>query len=155
MRSQTSSISFILCFACKIYKILLSGFVGLGEKYPAERKTLGDHIRAARLERDLLQREVAESIGVRRGTINKWECNRGEPRAADFPGILDFLGYDPFPSPRCLMKEMRSWRLHNGLSARAAARSLEVGEATWAAWERGALRPSACSREKITDTLNA
>ena len=66
----------MLCFACKIYKISLRGFVGLGEKYPEERRTLGDHIRAARLERGLLQREVAEAIGVRCGTVNKWECNR-------------------------------------------------------------------------------
>ncbi len=148
MRSQTSSMSFILCFACKIYKILLSGFVGLGEKYPGERKTLGDHIRAVRLERGLRQREVAEQIGVRRGTINKWECKRGEPRTRDVPRIIEFLGYDPFPDPQRFEELMRIWRMRNGLSARAAARLIGVGEATWAAWERGVMSPSRGSRDR-------
>lgn len=155
MRSQISSISFILCFACKIYKILLSGFGARGAEYPKERKTLGGHIRAVRLERGMLQREVAELIGVRRGTINKWECNRDEPRAVDVPRIIEFLGYNPLPEPHLLEEQMKRWRLLNGLSARAASQLIGVGEATWAAWERGALRPGACSRQKITDTINA
>jgi len=155
IRSQTSSISFILCFACKIYKISLSGFVGLGEKYPEERKTLGDHIRATRLERGVLQREVAELIVVRRGTTNKWECNRGEPRAMDVPRILEFLGYDPLPEPACMEERMRVWRLRGGLSARAAARLIGVGEATWAAWERGSVRMSRKSRDVIQGTIGS
>lgn len=84
------------------------------------------HIRATRLERGMLQKEVAELIGVRRGTVNKRECNRGEPRAVDVPRILASLGYDPFLQPKCLRGKMRLWRLRNGLSARAAARLLGV-----------------------------
>ena len=139
----------MLCFAYKIYKILLSGFVGLGERYPEGRETLGDHIRAVRMERGMLQREVAQVIGVRRGTINKWECNRGEPRAVDVPRIIELLGYEPWPEPNSLIAEMRVWRLRLGLSARAAARRLGVGEATWAVWERGAVSPGERSREQI------
>jgi len=133
----------------------VTGFVSLGEKYPAQLETLGDHIRAARLERGMLQRDVAELIGVRRGTINKWERNRGEQCARDVPQILDFLGYDPFPEPQRIEERMRLWRLRNGLSARAAARRIGAGEATWAAWERGAISPSPSSRKKIVEGVSA
>ena len=153
MRSQTSSMSFLLFFACNIHKFLLSGFVRLGEKYPEERKTLGDHVRAVRLERGMLQREVADVIGVRRGTINKWECNRGDPRAVDAPAISEFLGDDPFPSSQSLVAQLKRWRLGAGLSARAAARHIGVGEATWAAWERGAMSPAAGFRERFIETF--
>ena len=77
----------------------MTGLVGLGEKYPNVLNTIGDHVRAVRLQRGMLQREVAELIGVRRGTINKWERNRGEPRAADVPKIIRFLGYEPLSLP--------------------------------------------------------
>jgi transcriptional regulator with XRE-family HTH domain len=72
--------------------MLVSGFARRGAGYPKEEKTLGDRIRVSRLDRGMSQREVAEVIGVKRGTINKWECNRGEPRACDMPAILKFLG---------------------------------------------------------------
>ena len=124
----------------------MSGLAGFGERDPKERKTLGDHMRAVRLERGLLQREVAELIGVRRGTINKWECNRGEPPAVNVPRILEFLSYDPFPEPQTIEDGMSVCRRRKGLSARAAARQIGVGEATWAAWERRALSPRRATR---------
>lgn len=70
---------------------MVSGYAKRGGGYPVESKTLGDRIKVSRLDRGLLQREVAEVIGVKRGTINKWECNRGKPRACDVPAILKFL----------------------------------------------------------------
>jgi len=106
-----------------------------------------------RTERGLLQKEVAQEIGVLRGTINKWERNRGEPRAADVPRILTFLGYDPLPEAESLEQQMGTWRLRNGLSARAAARKIGVGQATWAAWERGTMMPGLTSRKTIIDIL--
>ena len=111
--------------------------MGLGEKYPKGRKTFVDHVRAVRIGRGMLQREVAEVVGVRRGTINTWDCNRGEPRASDVPRIVAFLGDDPFPKAETQEERRREWRLRNGLSARVAARLIGVGEAAWAARERG------------------
>ena len=116
--------------------------------------SLGDHVRAVRLERGLLQVEVAQEIGVERGTINKWECNRGEPTAPDIPRIIRFLGYDPLPEAETLQDRMKAWRQRAGLSATAAAKRLGVGKATWAAWERGAMTPSAESREAIENLMN-
>ena len=129
------------CFACKIYKISVTGFFGI-QGYPAEINTLGDHVRAARLNRGLKQWQVADMLGLKRRTINKWERNRGMPCARDVPKIIGFLGYDPFPRPRTVEEKMRHWRVHSGLSAHAASRLLGVGSSTWAAWERGSQTPS-------------
>lgn len=145
----------ILCKECKIYKMLVSGFAKWGGGYPEEPKTLGDRIRVSRLDRGLLQREVAEVIGVKRGTINKWECNRGEPRACDVPRILGFLGYDPSPKAKSFPELMKKWRLENGLSARAASSLLGVGSATWAGWERGVGKPTARNEKRIRDLMVA
>jgi transcriptional regulator with XRE-family HTH domain len=48
--------------------------------YPKEINTLGDHIRKHCLDLKLLQRHVAEQIGVHEQTIAGWERNRsGHP----------------------------------------------------------------------------
>jgi len=121
----------------------------LGERCPEKLETLGDHLRATRLARRLKQREVADKIGVKRGTVNKWERNAGTPRAQDVPGILEFLGYDPLPEPGCFSERMKDWRLRNGFSARAAARHLGLGEATWAGWERGKAEPITANLRRV------
>ena len=43
------------------------------------RKPLGNRIRRLRLERNLLQRELASMIFVENYTIGDWERNRSEP----------------------------------------------------------------------------
>jgi DNA-binding transcriptional regulator YiaG len=126
---------------CRIYKISLTASVGFGEKYPKELNTLGDHIRAMRLERGMLQREVADMIGVCKGTIIHWENNKGGSCAPDVPAIIKFLGYDPFPDPGGLINEMKQWRVRSGLSTTEAAGLLGMEGATWAYWEQGARKP--------------
>ena len=49
--------------------------------YPKELNTLGDHIRARRLNLGLLQKDVAEIIGVTTDTITNWDKNRLDPTA--------------------------------------------------------------------------
>ena len=142
-RSHTTSMSFMLCFACKIYKISISAQASLGEKFPKELNTLGDHLRATGVERGLKQWGSADMIGVREGTINKWERNHGEPRAVGVPMILRFLGYDPFPEPKCLRDHMALWRLRNGLSSTKASKRSEPGEGTGAPGNADFRKPAA------------
>lgn len=65
----------------------------LGPAYPRELKTLGDHLRRRRLDLQLLQREVAEQIGVSKDTFRFWECNTTHPLPRQWEGIEMFLGY--------------------------------------------------------------
>jgi len=41
--------------------------------YPANPKTIGEHIRKRRMDLGLMQREVAKIIGVTESTIWNWE----------------------------------------------------------------------------------
>lgn len=60
-------------------------------------KTVGDRLRRRRLELGLLQREVAERLGVDEATVYNWEGNRTTPAQLQWPQIIAFLGYVPFP----------------------------------------------------------
>jgi DNA-binding XRE family transcriptional regulator len=63
-------------------------------------RTYGDHVRAKRLDSGLLQRQVADIIGVDETTIYNWENNRVEPAAQLVPRIIQFLGYSPLRAGR-------------------------------------------------------
>lgn len=41
--------------------------------------TLGDHLRKQQLDLELLQRQIAEKLGVNKGTIVNWECKATTP----------------------------------------------------------------------------
>src|SRR5512135_1805481 len=58
--------------------------------YPKERKTLGDHLRKRRLDLGLLQREVAERLGVSEGSVWEWERNRAAPKVRSPPSSLSW-----------------------------------------------------------------
>ncbi|WP_221262111.1 helix-turn-helix transcriptional regulator [Mucilaginibacter sp. AK015] len=55
---------------------------------PVNPQTLGERIRKARIERGLLQREVAKIIGVCEDTIVGWESKRSHPQLR-FHGIIN------------------------------------------------------------------
>jgi len=48
------------------------------ECYPKEINTLGDHFRSCRLDRNLLQGQVAEEIGVDKTTVCNWKATHLE-----------------------------------------------------------------------------
>ncbi|MFH1277565.1 MAG: helix-turn-helix transcriptional regulator [Candidatus Eisenbacteria bacterium] len=56
---------------------------------------MGDHLRKRRMDLGLLQREVAERLGVAKDTYRFWECNRARPLPRQWEGIIRFLGYRP------------------------------------------------------------
>ena len=47
--------------------------------YPKTLNTLGDHIRKKRLDLELLQKDVANIIGINESTIWNWENNYATP----------------------------------------------------------------------------
>ena len=63
--------------------------------YPPELNTIGEHIRAHRLDLGLFQKEVAELTGVCTNTVTNWEKNRSDPDLGARPRVLKLLGYDP------------------------------------------------------------
>lgn len=100
-------------------------------------QTLGEHIRKKRLELGLSQRQAANRLGINNWTILNWEKDHTKPPIESMPGILQFLGYDPFPEPQSLPERLLRKRRQMGWSIREAALRLGVDPSTWQAWEQG------------------
>jgi transcriptional regulator with XRE-family HTH domain len=109
----------------------------LPPEYPREAKTLGDHLRTVRLTRGLLQREVAELLGVTTMTVNGWETGRKAPKVSYLPAILEFLGYDPFPGAKSLGERLRAARRRLGLTQVKLAKELGVNQSSVTKLETG------------------
>jgi transcriptional regulator with XRE-family HTH domain len=61
--------------------------------YPKKLNTIGDHIKAKRLDKGLYQKELAKMLGIGTDTLINWELGRNKPPSYQFKQISDFLGY--------------------------------------------------------------
>ena len=110
--------------------------------YPAQLDTLGDHIRKRRLDLGLLQREVAEVVGVTESSIWNWEANRSTPQLRFIPKVVAFLGYEPYSTTSDSCGErLVAFRRSMGLSQKVLAHRLAVDPGTLGSWERGQGQP--------------
>jgi transcriptional regulator with XRE-family HTH domain len=121
--------------------------------YPKQINSLGDHIRSRRLNLKLLQKQVADKIGVHETTITGWEGNATAPEIRYIPAILQFLGYDPLPTPSSLSERLATTRKALGLSQRKMAGKLGVDPATLMGWEAGRHQPTGKSLDLIGRVL--
>lgn len=126
------------------------------EGYPQDPDSLGTPLRQARMDRGLLQREVAEELGVHPDTVKNWENGRTEPSLRAVPKILKFLGGFTLKSPD-FDENFSGWltlaRRKLGLSQRELADRLGVTEKTVRGWERGKHRPTREHRERLEEVL--
>ncbi len=65
---------------------------------------------AARLQRQLRQKEAARLLGVTSWTVFNWEKGRTDPSIEAMPALLSFLGYDPLPEPQVLPERLLAKR---------------------------------------------
>jgi transcriptional regulator with XRE-family HTH domain len=124
-------------------------------KYPKQINSLGDHIRARRLDLKLLQKQVADQIGVHEMTITGWERNATAPAIRHIPAIIRFLGYDPQFSASTLPERLAATRRALGLSERKLAEKLSVDPATVLGWEAGQHQPTGKSLDVIGRVLQS
>lgn len=110
-------------------------------RYPKELNTLGDHLRKRRLDLGLLQKEVAEKIGMDKTTYYNWENNRSIPRFQYMPGIIAFLTYCPYFGPKKIFERLVAYRKSRGVSQKVLAQNLGVDPCTLANWESGKRKP--------------
>jgi DNA-binding transcriptional regulator YiaG len=121
--------------------VRLSGPKPQSKAYPKHLKTLGDHIRKRRLDLGLLQKEVAEQLGVDTASICNWESNEVQPMVHCLPGIIAFLGHNPLPEADDLISKFKRVRSTLGLTQEQLAQRLGIDESTIAAWEPGENTP--------------
>jgi len=98
-------------------------------------------MRKRRLDRGLLQREVAAQIGVNKDTIYNWETNRTTPEAQFIPKIINFLGFAPYDPGWSFGLRLKAMRTAVGLSQQQLARRTGLDEGTIAKWEREDHKP--------------
>lgn len=122
-------------------------------QYPKQLNSLGDHIRERRLDLKLLQKQVADHIGVDEITITNWERNATVPAIRYIPAIIQFLGYDPLPPPDSFFERLAAARKALGLSQRKMAEKLGVDPATLQGWEAGRHQPTGKNLEVIARVL--
>jgi DNA-binding XRE family transcriptional regulator len=68
----------------------------LRKPYPSVPLTCGEQLRKYRIDTGVTRREVAQSLGVSKSSIDKWECNRTKPPARYHLAITRLLGLNPF-----------------------------------------------------------
>ena len=73
-------------------RVRLQGQKPRDKAYPKEVRTVGDAIRARRLDLGLRQIEVAELLGCNELTILNWEKGHTCPRRKKYSAIRKFLG---------------------------------------------------------------
>jgi transcriptional regulator with XRE-family HTH domain len=89
------------------------------------------------LELGLLQREVAERIGVSEASVYDWEKHRTDPMVHLIPRLTQFLGYTPpLFTGQTTGQKIVTYRHLRGMSQRALALVLKVDPGTLARWER-------------------
>lgn len=110
--------------------------------YPTTVSTIGDHVRRRRLDLGLLQREVAERLGVDHCTVTNWELNRSSPALRSVPRIIGLLGFDPSPPGTSFGERLRAARHRAGCSQEQFARLLGIDPSTLSRWERNLRMPT-------------
>ena len=111
-------------------------------RIPTQPQTVGDHIRRKRLGLKMLQRDVAEQIGVNTTSVFKWEANTAAPEVRFMPAIIRFLDYNPLPETKTMAERLVRHRTTRGLSQKEAALELGVDPSTLARWEQGKREPT-------------
>jgi len=124
-------------------------------KLPKNLVTIGDHLRKARLERKLFQKDLALYMGVSEDGYRFWETNQAIPQIQYMPKIISFLGYNPDSDvTESMTGKLKAYRVTHGLSQKKLGNLLGVNPSTISAWESGESNPSPKTMETLTKLLN-
>jgi site-specific DNA recombinase len=121
---------------------------------PTELRSVGDHLRRGRLVRKMLQKQVAEQIGVDKTSIHNWETGVTGPGFEYMPAIIRFLGYNPLPEGQGWGERLVRQRTTLGLSQKASAQCLGLDPSTLAKWERGEREPTGALLSRVKRFLD-
>ena len=137
-------------------KVTLKAKKPASVSYPKTLNTLGDHLRKRRLDLKLLQKELAQKIGVDKTSIYNWENNRISPSFYFIPKIIEFLGYVPYDTKaNTLGEKIKTYRKILGLTQKKLANLLDIDTSTIGHWERGKNRPTKRHLKNLTTYFNS
>jgi transcriptional regulator with XRE-family HTH domain len=128
----------------------------LGGKYIENPTTIGEKVRNRRLELGLLQKDVAEIMGVCEDTITVWENGGASPQVNLYPKVTKFLEYFPFEvDTSTLGGKIKMYRFLNGICQEQLAMKLGVNESTVFHYENDKHKPFPKILNKLLNMLNA
>lgn len=99
-------------------------------------KTLGEHLRYQRLALGLRQEDVAVRLGTVREVYDRWERDERAPVVSEWPDILGFLGYYPYPVETSADLVLKARRCQ-GADQKRLADAVGVIHQKLRRWERG------------------
>lgn len=85
---------YVLVLVIRALKKYISG----GDSRPesaAVRKSLGEAIKAHRMERNMTQEFVAGELGVSRQAVSKWESGASDPSTSNLLALAKLFGVSP------------------------------------------------------------
>jgi transcriptional regulator with XRE-family HTH domain len=137
------------------YNIELKALKPLPDRCLADFPSLGELIRVARIEKGLLQTEVAELFEVSVCTIINWENMNSLPRQQYIPRIIPFIS-DLKESSTILNigKTLKSHRDYEGLTQNQMAKKLDISTSTYRRIEMGKLSMKAVTLDKVVRYLS-
>jgi DNA-binding XRE family transcriptional regulator len=103
---------------------------------------IGLHIKKKRIEQKLFQRQVACFVGVSTDTICNWENGLAEISLKCMPRVISFLGYNPFPMPKEILKKLEWYKTKNGLSFKELGFQMKRDPGQLADWFSGRHSPT-------------
>jgi len=107
-----------------------------------------------RLESGHRKIDSALIVGVDAKTWMWWERDDRAPYVHQYPAIIRYLGYAPWPEPVTLVEKLLAKRRRHGLSIRRAAKIAGVDEGTFGRWESGEWKPQPRSLPLIVEFLD-
>jgi transcriptional regulator with XRE-family HTH domain len=102
----------------------------------------------------LLQRDVAERIGVTASTVNNWESGRMEPGIRHLPQIIDYLGYVPFECPEDILGRLLFFKKLKGLNYEKLGEATGIHFELIEDWATGRTKPTKRNIERIRRFLD-
>jgi transcriptional regulator with XRE-family HTH domain len=118
-----------------------------------EGDTLGAKLLRRRRELGLRRVDAAAIIGIDAKSLMWWERGIRLPADRFYPGLIGYLGYEPWPEPETLGERFAAERRRRGLSIDRAAALVGVDEETFRRWERGEWKPQKGSLPAISGFL--
>ena len=125
-------------------------------KWVEHPKTLGERLLNKRLEKGLLQKEVAVLLGVSEDAYRFWENGSAYPRIKYFPKIIEFLGYIPIElDTTSLSGKITLYRHLHGLTYKEFGKLFNFDGTTIRSWELEEFKPFKATLNRVDEWLNS
>lgn len=122
--------------------------------FPKELQTVGNHIKAARLSRNILIKDVCAILNISRETLRGWELGEFEPHVSHYPIIITFLRYNPCQIELdTIAGKIKDYRYRHGLTQQEFATLLNTQASVVWQWECNGRLPLPKTQKRILDVI--